>query len=81
MLLFVGICEVYEWRWSWAFALDHLHGDRRAINSDAPPRRIHFQTIQEASIGIFEFDQGITNPTSQSKYSGNIILIGTYVAC
>lgn len=61
MPVFVGICEVNGWRWSGAFALDHLHGDCRAINSGAWLRREHFQTIQGASIGIFEFDKGITN--------------------
>lgn len=81
MPLFIGICEVHWRRWSWAFALDHLYGDGRAVYSGAWLRRKHFQTIQEASVGILEFDQSIPNLESQITQSWNITLFGTYVAC
>lgn len=81
MSFFVGIGEVYVWRWSWTLALNHLYGDGRAVYSGSRLGREHFQSIQEAPVGIFEFDQGIANLKGQIKHSRNAIPVKTYVTC
>lgn len=65
MPFFVSICKMDRWRWSWAFGLDHLDGDSRAVNSGAWFRRKHLESIQESSVRMFEFDQGIANLDNQ----------------